>query len=193
MSSRSQSSERFKLRKVKKANPPRQRAKKLPIKVRRKILELIDEGLTTAQIIVRCKRHRYTPTKAQVDAVRYGRVKTKATKRSDAHDSPEGATDPIRISNDPNHLIRERLIDALNVMHRKQTVKNAVDEIETLQAASLVNQRVTRASLMSNMGRRDAEVILEVIRMYDPTATESDAITIYKQAVDIVQRKEKDA
>jgi len=167
--------------------PARIRAKTLPLGVRRTILDMIDEGKTVAQIKQRFKR--YSPTKAQIDSIRYGRTKTVKTPRTDSNNYPH--SEPVQRSNDANVLIRDGLVEALNVLNRR-TAKNPDARIETLRDASLINQRVTRSSLMSNMGRRDADVILEIIRMYEHTATEADAITIYKQALDRVQRREKE-
>lgn len=166
--------------------PPRKVRKPLPIKVRREIKIMLDEGKPISQIKLRFKR--YDPTDAQINGIKYGRTKTVKTPRSDSHDSPVGADAPIRKSNDAVALIRDGLVEALNQLAVRTRV-TPEDRIELLKDASLVNQRTTRASLVNSMGRRDAEVILEIIRMYEANATEEEAIAIYKQAVDIVKRR----
>lgn len=166
--------------------PPRVISKKLPLAVRRGIKKMLDEKKTFAQIKLRYARYR--PTDHQVRDVKYGRVKLVATPRRDAYDSPT-QTEKIRRSSDPIHMLREGLIDALNDLDGRPGYKPE-DRIDMLTKASLVNQRVTAASLVTAMGRRDAEVILAIVRLYEPNATEDDAIRIYKQAVEIAGRKE---
>ncbi len=166
--------------------PPRAVRKPLPIKVRREIKLMLDAGTPVSQIKLRFKR--YDPTDAQINNIKYGRTKTVATPRSDSHHSTVGAESPIRRSNDAVALIRDGLVEALNALAARTRV-TPEDRIELLKDASLVNQRTTRASLVNSMGRRDAEVILEIIRMYEPNCTEEEAIAIYKQAVDIVRRR----
>jgi len=166
--------------------PPRIRAKSLPIKVRREIKKMLDEGIPVSQIKLRFKR--YEPTDSQINGIKYGRTKTVKTPRSDSHDSEVGADMPIRRSNDAVALIRDGLVGALNDLAARTRI-TPESRIELLKDASLVNQRTTRASLVNSMGRRDAEVILEIIRMYEPNATEEEAIATYRQAVDIVKRR----
>lgn len=169
--------------------PPRVSNKPLPLQVRREIKRMLDDGATMAQIQLRYKR--YKPTVSQIQAIKYGQVKLVATPRSDSHRSEIGADSPIRKSNDAIALIREGLVDALNAL-QVRTRMTPEDRIETLKDASLINQRVTRASLVNAMGRRDADIILEIIRMYEPNATEENAIAIYRQAADIVSRRDSD-
>jgi hypothetical protein len=166
--------------------PPRVRRKALPIKVRREILKMLGEGIPVSQIKLRFKR--YEPTDNQINAIKYGRTKTVKTPRSDSYDSEIGADTPIRRSNDAVALIRDGLVGALNDLAARTRI-TPENRIELLKDASLVNQRTTRASLVNSMGRRDAEVILEIIRMYEPNATEEEAIATYRQAVDIVKRR----
>ena len=156
--------------------PASEKSKALPLKVRRDIKRMLIDGSTVAQIQLKYKR--YKPTKAQIDAIKYDRVKLVSEPRIDAYDYPQDTK--IRRYSDINEGIRDQLLDAVNLL--ETNTKKALEKLEGLTYISLVNQRLTRASVVSALGRRDANTVLAIIRMYEPNVTEEQAIAIYRQA-----------
>ena len=188
-------SERFKLGKVKR-NPPgrphadgtpaRTRKKALPLSVRRDIKRMLNDGATTAEIKLRHKRH--SPTKAQIDAIKYERVKLVSEPTANSYDSPK-QTQPIHKYKDPWEALEAAFLDASNSL-ACGALAAAEEKKYVLLGLTLAGNRLQRNSLVNNMGRRDADVLLAIIRMYEPNATQEDAIKIYKQALALVQRDE---
>ena len=175
------SQSRFKLGPVEK--PKRKRAKPLPVGVRRQIKQMLLDGKTVAQIKLRFKR--YDPTDSQIDGIKYSRCKLVNEPRKDSYDAP-GQSEPIRKSSDVMWLMRDQLLQALNDLY-ENNFANAGKRFSGLNVAALINVRITKASIVSALGRRDADVIAAIVKRYEPAATEEDVIRIYRESVDKVQ------
>ena len=167
--------------------PPRSTRKPLPMAVRRDIKRMLMDGATVAEIKLKHKRH--APTSGQIQAIKYGRVKLVTEPRADAYNAP-GMTAPLRRVTDIVVGIREGLLDTLNDLDNGSSVK-AKKRIEVLLSVSLINQRNQRAGLVNAMGRRDADVILTIIRMFKQKCTEEEAIKIYMEAVERTPRADE--
>jgi hypothetical protein len=187
--------ERFKLEPVNKnpegrprkdGSPARKRKRSLPMTVRRDIKRMIQDNATVAEI--KLKHKRYAPTTSQIDAIKYGKVKLVSEPRSDSFESPK-QTGRIRKYDDPVAAMREVLVNVSNDLESR-TGYTPEDSADILVRLSLVSMRLQKASLVNSLGRRDADVVLAIIRMYEPNATQDEAIQIYKQALATVQNEE---
>lgn len=170
-------------------SPPRKRKPALPLKVRRGIKEMLGEGKTRAQIKLKYKR--YNPTDSQINAIKYGRVKLTAEPRTDAHDSPVGAEQPVHTGKTVTELLKDNLLTNLEDMQTRSNILPG-DRAFMLEKLARVDRHIKSSELESALGRRDSAVIAALVRMYEPSATDEDIVRIYKQAVEITKMDERD-
>ena len=166
-------------------SPPRERAKSLPIKVRREIKKMLLAGDSVATIQYRYRR--YQPSYTQIDNIKRGRTKTVKTKRSDAHDNPAGADVPVTSGKSITELLREGLLTSLEGVNMREGMKPA-DRIALLEKASRVDRHVKASELEAHIKRADARIIAAVIRRYEPEATDARIVAIYREELAKIQQ-----
>jgi hypothetical protein len=173
----------------KNGKPARAQRASLPLKVRREIKRMLNDGATVAQIQLAYKRYR--PTAGQIAGIKYGRVKLVSTPRTDADVSLDGTDTPIRTGKTVTELLDEQLLTTLEDMGTRGGILPG-DRAFMLEKLSRVDRHIKSSRLESALGRRDAAVIAEIVRMYVPAATDEDVVQIYRQAVEMTKLKERD-
>lgn len=166
--------------------PLRTRKAPLPWAIRPRIKKMIDDGATPAMIMLKFKTHK--PTRQQIDAIRNGRMKLYKAPRKDS----------FEISASPGDVLYEGTIpDKIEyALHRamddiKDSTHAAPNRFAMLTKAGQIYKSVISMRLMSRLGRRDAEVIVALVRLFVPDATEEAVIGYYKQAEMLVTNASK--
>jgi transcription initiation factor TFIIIB Brf1 subunit/transcription initiation factor TFIIB len=150
---------------------------------------MLNEGKTIAEIQLRYKR--YTPSVSQINGIKYGRTKLVTEPRADAYASLVDTDEPVRTGKTVTELLDNELLTALEDMGTRTGIMPG-DRAAMLEKLSRVDRHIKSSRLESALGRRDAAVIAELIRMYQPAATDEEVVQIYRKAVELAKLKERD-
>lgn len=158
--------------------PPRQRKPPLPWSIRPQIKQMLDDGATYAQIQLKFKRHKVT--RNQIDNLKHGKMKLFKTPRPDSAQYTEETPDSVKAPG----TIPEKMETALHLAVDKLAKLNkpAGDTINLLHKSAQTFKNIQAMKLVSKLGRRDAETIITLVRLFEPDATEEQCIEYYKRA-----------
>ncbi len=168
--------------------PNRQRRKAVPWSIRPQIHQLISDGVPISQIVLKFKRHNIS--KSQIENIKKGKTKLVKSVRTDSKQHSDATVKSTTLKGTLPEKMETNLHRALDLLTNGR--KPVAARFTMLVKAGQVAKNIQSMQLISKLGRLDAEVILMLVRLFKPDATEDDCIKHYKQAEILVKTAQSD-
>jgi len=148
---------------------------------------MLNDGASVATIQLKFRRHDVT--RQQIADIKSGRMAIVKKTRPNSLDFSEATlADVIAPGTIPDKM-EVLLHSALDDM--RDTKRPASERFAMLAKAGQTYKNVVSMRLMSKLGRRDAEVIVALVRLFAPQASEEQVIEYYKRAEALVTNADK--
>ncbi len=139
---------------------------------------MVNDGVPISQILLKFRRHKVT--RQQVDSIRTGRMRIVKSVRRDSLDYSDATVGDILATGTIPDKMETALHRALDDL--QETKRPAAERFTMLAKAGQTYKNIVGMRLMSKLGRRDAEVIVALVRLFAPDASEEYVIECYKRA-----------